>query len=200
MGLSRKMLKGMGLTEEQIDTIVEAHSDTVSGLKDQLAAAEEKAKTVDDLQKKLDDLSGVAGYKEKYEKEHSAFESFKSEVSAEKTKTAKEKASRAYFEGKNITGSNLAIAMRGAKDEVSGLELDENGNIKDTKALDALVGGEFAGLVVKTESRGAKTANPPGSNSGSTVKTKKEIMEIKDTSERQAAWAEYLEAQNAQKG
>ena len=35
MALTRKLLKGMGLTEEQVDTIIEAHSETVEGLKKQ---------------------------------------------------------------------------------------------------------------------------------------------------------------------
>ena len=33
MAITRKLLKGMGLTEEQQDTIIEAHTDTVNGLK-----------------------------------------------------------------------------------------------------------------------------------------------------------------------
>ena len=33
MALTRKLLKGMGLTDEQVDTIIEAHTDTVDGLK-----------------------------------------------------------------------------------------------------------------------------------------------------------------------
>ena len=37
MALTRKLLKGMGLTEEQMDTIIEAHTDTVDGLKSDLA-------------------------------------------------------------------------------------------------------------------------------------------------------------------
>lgn len=36
MALTRKLLKGMGLTEEQVDTIIEAHTDTVDGLKEQI--------------------------------------------------------------------------------------------------------------------------------------------------------------------
>lgn len=199
MALTRKMLKGMGLTEEQADTIIEAHAETVDGLKDRLAAAEEKNKTADDLQKQLDDLRGEAGYKARYEKEHSDFEAYKADITARQARAAKEAAARAYFESKNITGSNLAIALRGAKDEISGLELDDKGNIKDCKVLDELVGGEFAGLIVKTSTRGARTATPPGSTNGSTVKTRQEILEIKDTSERQAAWAEYLAANAAQK-
>lgn len=195
MALTRKMLKGMGLTEEQADTIIEAHTETVDGLKEQLKAAENKAKTADDLQKELDGLKANGGpdYKAKYEKEHSDFEAFKSEVTAKETKAAKEKAARAYFEAKNITGNNLAIALRGAKDEISGIELDDKGGIKDSKALDALVDGEFASLVVKSSARGVATATPPGSKSGGSSMTKAEILAIKDTAQRQAAIAEHHE-------
>ena len=33
MALTRTLLKGMGLTEEQAGTIIEAHTETVDGLK-----------------------------------------------------------------------------------------------------------------------------------------------------------------------
>ena len=32
MSITRKLLKGMGLTDEQVDTIIEAHTETVDGL------------------------------------------------------------------------------------------------------------------------------------------------------------------------
>lgn len=197
MALTRKMLKGMGLTEEQVDTIIDSHTETVEGLKNQLTAAEDKAKNADALQQQLDGLKDPSGetYKAKAERLEKEFSDYKADVTAQTTKAAKEKAARAYYESKNITGKNQDIAMRGSRDEISGLELDGDGNIKDTKALDALIGGEFASLVVKSSTRGAKTSTPPGSTSGSGVKTKAEIMAIKDTSERQAAWAEYLAAQ-----
>ena len=80
------------------------------------------------------------------------------------TKAAKEKAVKAYFEGKNITGANLDIAMRGCRDEIGAIELDGD-KIKDTAALDALVNGTFAGLVVTKTVQGAQTANPPANMS-----------------------------------
>ena len=36
MALSRKYLQGMGLTEEQVNAIIEANEDTISGLKDEI--------------------------------------------------------------------------------------------------------------------------------------------------------------------
>lgn len=207
MALTRKMLKGMGLTEEQADTIVEAHTETVDGLKEKLKAAEEKAKTADDLQKELDGLKAKGGedFKARAEKAEKELKDYKAEVAAKETRAAKEKAVRAYFEAKNITGGNLSIALRGAKDEINGIELDEKGGIKDTKALDDLVGGEFASLVVKSSTRGAKVPTPPGSKSSGAPMTRAEVYAKDDkgrfkldASQRQDALAKII--QNEQKG
>ena len=122
----------------------------------------------------------------------------KKDVADKENKAAREAAVKAFFESKNITGSNLAIAMRGARDEIAGIELDGD-KIKDTKALDDLVAGEFAGLVVKTSKQGASTATPPANNGGANL-TKADIFKKDDhgryvmsTAERQKALAENPE-------
>ena len=95
----------MGLTDEQVDTIIEAHTDTVDGLKEQVNTYKADAEKLPNVQKELDDLkaAGDGGYKEKYEKEHSDFEAFKADITAKESKAAKEKSVLAYFESKNIT-------------------------------------------------------------------------------------------------
>lgn len=189
MALTRKLLKGMGLTDEQVDTIIEAHTDTVDGLKADISKYKADAEKLPGVQKELDNLKAASddGYKEKYEKEHSAFEAFKTDIAAKESKAAKEKAVRAYFESKNITGANLNLAMRGCGEEMAALEL-ENGKIKDTKSLDALMEGTYKGLVSTTQKKGADPANPPA-NAGGGAMTKDQIMQIKDRAERRAAIA-----------
>lgn len=186
MALTRKLLKSMGIEDEKIDQIIDAHSETVDGLKDKLRKAEEDAEDLKDVQKELDDLKkktdGAKDWEKKFNDERKAFEDFKKEVAGKETAAAKEKAVRAYFEGKGIKGDNLEIAIRGAKDEIAGLELDGE-KIKDAKSLDDLVAGTYKGLVVKTQTGGAGTGTPPGNNGGK--KTKEEIMAIKDAGERQ---------------
>lgn len=200
MAMTRKSLKAMGLTDEQVDSIVEMHTETVDGLKDKLKAAEEKATKLDGVQKELDDLKANSSddYKKKYEQEHADFEAYKKDISEKEAHAAKEKAVKAYFESKHITGTNLAIAMRGARDEISGVKLDGD-TIKDTSALDALVSGEFSGLVVKKTTQGANTANPPANVGGGKL-TKADIFKKDDhgrymmsTSDRQKALAENPE-------
>ena len=194
MSLTRKMLKGMGLTEEQADTILEAHTETVDGLKDKLKVAEEKATAFDGVQKELDTLKakGSDGYEEKFKKLQKEFNDYKADITAKETKAAREAAAKAFFEGKHITGANLAIAMRGARDEISELELDADGKIKDGSKLENLVKGEFASLVVTSTTRGANTSVPP-TNTGGGKMTKDQILAIKDIGQRQAAIAENHE-------
>lgn len=162
MSLTRKLLKGMGLTDEQVDTIIEAHTDTVDGLKEQVKNYKADAEKLPNVQKELDDLkaAGDGGFKEKFEKEHSDFENFKKTIQEKETKAAKESAAKAFFESKGITGNSLEIAMRGSSAEIAALDLDGE-KIKDSSALDALVNGTFKALVSTTTTKGANISNPP---------------------------------------
>lgn len=180
MALTRRLLKGMGLTDEQMDTIIEAHTDTVDGLKADLAKYKTDAEQLPKVQRELDTLkaAGDGGYQEKYEKVKKDFDDYKAEVSTKETKAAKEKAVRAYYESKGITGKSLDIAIRGSGAEIDALELDGD-KIKDTSALDDLVKGTFSGLVSTTKTRGAQTSNPPANNNGGAM-TKADIYKKDD--------------------
>ena len=194
MALTRKLLKGMGLTDEQVDTIIEAHTDTVDGLKSDVSKYKTDAEKLSDVQKELDELKakGDDGWKEKHDKLKGEFDKYKGDIEAKEAKANKEKAVRAFYESKGITGKNLEIAMRGSRAEIDGIELDGD-KIKDNSALDALVKGDFSGLVATTTTKGANTANPPANNGGKTGKTKEEIMAIRDPAVRQAEIAKNPE-------
>ena len=134
---------------------------------------------------------------EEYKKLKREFDDYKAEVSGREAKAAKERAARAFFEGRGITGKSLDIAMRGSGAEIATLELDGD-KIKDASVLDALVKDTYAGLVAKTETRGAQTATPPA-NTGKPM-TRDEIYRKDDkgryvlsTAERQKAIAENHE-------
>lgn len=182
---------GDACTEEIENRLVALHLGVVDPLKDDLTKYKADAEKLPSVQKQLDDLkaAGDGGYKEKYEKEHSAFEAFKTDITEKESKAAKEKAVRAYFESKHITGANLDLAMRGCGEEMAALELDGE-KIKDTKSLDALVDGTYKGLVSKQTVRvdtGARF------NGGGKPMTKDEIMQITDRAERRAAIAANMD-------
>ena len=195
MALTRKLLKGMGLTDEQVDTIIEAHTDTVDGLKADVSKYKTDAERLSDVQKELDELKakGDDGWKEKHDKLKGEFDKYKGDLEAKETQANKEKAVRAFYESKGITGKNLEIAIRGSRAEIDGIELDGD-KIKDASTLDALVKGDFSGLVATTTTKGANTANPPANTGGKTGKTKEEIMAIRDPAVRQAEIAKNPEA------
>lgn len=187
MALTRKFLSAMGIEADKVDQIIEAHSETVEALKKERDGYKDDAGKLASVQKELDDLK--ADIKDKYvakadhDKVVKDFNDYKSGITAKEAQAAKEKAAKAYFESKKITGANLNIAIRSAKDEIGALELDGE-KIKDTAALDALVAGDLKSLVVTNGKQGADTKTPPA-NGGGGSKTKDEIMAIADDKERQ---------------
>ena len=194
---------GEACTEEIENRLVALHLGVVDPLKDDLTKYKAGAEKLPGVQKELDDLkaAGDGGYKEKYEKEHSAFEAFKADITAKESKAAKEKAVRAYFESKNITGSNLDLAMRGCGEEMSALVMDGD-KIKDTTSLDALIDGAYKSLVYTEHTQGANPATPP-TNSGGAKLTRADIYKKDDkgryvmsTADRQKALAANPELLN----
>lgn len=205
MSLTRKSLKAMGLTDEQIDSVIEMHTDTISGLKDKLDAVENNVETVEklksDVEKYKSELDAAKKtiaegekYKELYENEKTAYEKYKGDVTAKETRTAKENAVWGYLNSKGVPEKRKSAIMRGIKDEIAGAELDDKGKIKDTKIFDELIseGGVYSDFISRTETKGAETQTPPP-NVGKVAMTKEEIINITNTAERQKKIAENPE-------
>ena len=192
MALTRKLLKGMGLTDEQVDTIIEAHTDTVDGLKAQVNTYKADAEKLSTVQKELDDLkaAGDDGWEQKAKDWEKKFTDLVAENKSKETRAAKEAAVKAYYESKGITGDNLTIAMMGSGEALEKLELDGD-KIKDAAALDALVGGAFAKLVSTKTTEGVKTQTPPKNGGGKL--TREEIVKIADPVARRAAIRDNME-------
>lgn len=203
MALTRKMLKAMGIEDEKIDQIIEAHTETVEGLKDQVSAYKADAEKLPGVQKELDDLKkegGDGGYKAKYEKEHKDFADYKAGIAAKESAAAKEKAARAYFAGKGIPAESMALVIRGAKAEIDALNLDGD-KIKDATALDSLLAGDYKGLIGKETRQGTDTKTPPDTTGG--AKSRAEIYKKDDkgryvlsTEARQKALSELMASEN----
>ena len=75
--------------------------------------------------------------------------------------------------------------------ELDKITLDADGNITGADELKKALSEEWADFIVTDGKEGADIAKPPVNNGGS-VKTKEEIMKIKDTTERQKAWADLI--------
>ena len=172
MALTREFIRKLAkesdveLPKEFLDGIIAEHT----AARD--AYAEEQVKA--ELAKQPEQKAVNVTDSEEYKTLKKSFEDYKSEIENKQAKEAKEKAVRAFYESKGITGKNLEIAIRGSRAEIDGIELDGD-KIKNTSALDALVKGDFSGLVATTTTKGANTANPPANNGGGSVMTIDEI-------------------------
>lgn len=160
----------------------------VKPLNDQIADITEKLKNAETQN------GENAKYKEMYESEKTAYQSYKNDITAKETKAAKEKAVREYFKSKGINDDNMSIAMRGSRSEIDAMELDEKGKIKDTKAFDELIKGDYAKLISHTEVKGVQTQVLPPNATNKKVMTWEDIDKIKDAKERQQAMYENREA------
>lgn len=183
---------GDACTDDMENELVALHMGVVDPLKDELEKNKTDADKIAELQKQLADQE-KGDYKAKYEKEHKEFQEYKASVEGEKSKAAKEQAAKAYFESKGITGTNLDIALRGAREEINGIELDGE-KIKDTKSLDELVTGTFKGLVSVMKEKGADVPKPAGNTGGKLTmadiyKRDEKGRYILDTQQRQEALA-----------
>ena len=150
MALTRKFLSALGIEADKVDEIISAHTETVDALKNERDTLRADAEKLPAVQKELDELK-KADYEGKYNAEKQQHDALKASIASEKSKSAKEAALKAYFESKNIKDGNLKIAMRGVS--LDSIELDGE-NIKDTKALDELVDGDFKSLISTKDSSG----------------------------------------------
>lgn len=199
MALTRKSLKAMGLTDEQVDSIIEMHTDTVDGLKADISKYKGDAEKLPGVQKELDDLkaAGDGGYKEKYEKEHKAFEDFKTAQKGKEAKEAKEKAYRDLLKEAGVSEKRIDSVMKVS--DMEGIELAEDGKIKDADKHKETIKKEWSDFIVKQETGGARTDNPHQNEGGGGPKTRDEIYAKDDkgrfkldAGERQKALAELM--------
>lgn len=192
MALTVKMLKGLGLTDEQREAVLEEHARTVDEIKVERDRLKKDAEKLITVQKELDDLKAAddGGWEEKAKGWEKKYTDLVAENKSKETRAAKEAAVKAYYEGKGITGDNLTIAMMGSGEAIEKLELDGD-KIKDAAALDALVGGAFAKLVSTTTTEGLRTQTPPKNGGGKM--TREEIVKIQDPVERRAAIRDNME-------
>ena len=202
MALSRKLLKGMGLTDEQVDTIIEAHTDTVDGLKADVSKYKTDAEKLSDVQKELDELKakGDDGWKEKYDNLKGEFDKYKTDVQEKETHNKKVEAYRAILQDANLSEKGIEKAVKYA--DWDKIELDADGKLKGASDHIKAVREEWAEYVTTTTTTGAKTSTPPANNGGAKL-TKAEIYARDEhgryklsTAERQKALAENPELLN----
>ena len=192
MAFTRKMLKAMGIEDEKIEQIIDAHSETVDALKADRDTYKEDAAKLAAVQKELDELKakGDDGYKAKYEAEKAAHDALKADIAAKETKKAKTDAYRELLKGANIDEKRIATILRAEAPTIDKIELDADGKIKNAEQYTQNIKSDWADSIVAQSAKGTNTARPPANGGAATTKTKEDILKIKDAGERQKAIAE----------
>lgn len=162
MSLTRKALSAMGIEGDKIDQIIEMHSETVNGLKDQISEYKTKAEKLPEITKELDELKKATEnpdeYKEKYESEKQAFEDFKKQLEIEKANSAKDKLYRQLLSENHVKSNKIDLIMRTVN--LDKLELDGD-KLKDSADLNKAIMNDWADFIETTEVKGTDTATPP---------------------------------------
>lgn len=196
MALSRKYLSALGIEGDKIDEIINAHAETVDGLKDEIAKYKADAEKLPEVQKELDALKAQPedGYKAKYEKERDDFKAYKADVEAREALAAKKAAYTEVCKDAGLNEKGVAKALKYA--DWNAVELDETGKVKNPKDHIKALKEEWAEHVITSTTTGANTPNPPANNGGS-IKSREDIYKTDDhgrfilnASERQAALAQ----------
>lgn len=196
MALTRKFLSALGIESDKVDEIIQAHTETVDGLKEEISKYKGDAEQLPAVQKELDKLKEAAkdGGKNPFEVKYNAlkeeFAEYKKEQTAKETKSKKETAYKAILKEAGISEKRISSVLKVS--DVDGLEFDENGKVKNHDDLLKNIKEEWADFIVTTTQTGAHTATPPA-GTGKTYKSKDEILQIKDITERQKAIADNHE-------
>lgn len=166
MAFTRKMLKAMGIDEEKIDEIIEAHLEVTNVLK-------EKADKLDIVQKQLDDTliaaknSGEGKVDKKdYDALKKQFDDFKADTVAAKARQDKAKAYRELLKSEGIGEKWIDRALKFSN--LDDIKLDESGKPLDEEKLRGQIKADFSDLIESTGKTGAAVADPPNRQSAKT--------------------------------
>lgn len=194
MSLSRSMLKGMGLTDEQVDAIIEEHAAAKDNLKVKIKSLEEQLKDSEEIRNKYNDLADDVkknNWKDKFDNLSKEFKEYKEEIENSRIQESKKEAYKNLLIKNGISEKQLSAILEVTK--YDDIEIDENGDLKDSKELEEEIKDKWGGFIVKTHVEGLNTENPPTNLGGA---SKEEILNIKDPVERQEQIAKNLELFN----
>lgn len=171
MSLTRKMLRAMGIEDEKIDQIIEAHAETVDALKEEKNNYKADAEKLSDVQKKLDDMIKAAETNDNdhWETEYNAlkqeFDAYKTDQQNKEIYATKKTAFKQLL--KNIGISEKRVDAVVKVSDLDSIELESDGKIKDADKVSEKLKSEWSDFIIQQEQRGADIIDPPENTNGS---------------------------------
>lgn len=164
MSLTRKMLKAMGIEDEKIEQIIDAHTETVEALKEQRDTFKANAEKLTDVQAELDKANeqiknaGNDEYKEKYEKLSEEYKQYKSEQELKAVRAEKTQAYKDLLKKVGVSENRIESILKVT--DIDNVDYAD-GKIKDADKLEESLKTEWADFIVKSEAAGINTPTPP---------------------------------------
>lgn len=166
MSLTRRMLKAMGIEEEKIDEIINAHTEVVNALKEERDNYKKDAEQLPDVTKERDKYKAQAEqdnpFEQKYNDLKDKYDNYVAEQTAKETKAKKQEAYRELLKGVGVSEKRLSAILKVT--DLSAIELDDDGKIKDASNLEESAKTEWADFIETEGMKGAQTATPPANN------------------------------------
>lgn len=164
MALTRKFLKAMGIEDDKIEEIISAHSETVTGLKDEAEKYKADAEKLPSVQAALDKATENASkiekdpYKVKYDALKEEFEGYKTNVIKKETTASKTAAYKELLKSLNINDKIIDKVVKIT--DIDAIELAD-GKIKDAEKISADLKVEWSDFIVTDGMKKANVENPP---------------------------------------
>lgn len=191
MAFTRKFLSALGIEADKVDEIISAHTEVTDALKEERDKYKADAESLPAVKQELEELkaqtAGDNPLKEQLEALQAEYDEFKTKVETEKTTAKKESAFKALLHEIGISDKRIDSVIKVS--DINGIELDDNGAIKDGDTLKESLKTEWADFIPTTKTEGAPSANPP-TNTGKNTMTKEQIRAIPDATARQKAMLE----------
>ena len=164
MALTRKLLKSIGLDDEKIDMIIEAHGETVEALKKERDDAAAEAGKVEEVTRQLNEANEKLAKSGDADKVRAEFDAYKATVEKEKTNAAKRAAFKALFKDSGVTRDSFCDVLLKEFD-LDAAEMDGD-KLKNADSYAEKIKSDYADFISETSTQGTPPAQPPKGNGG----------------------------------
>lgn len=193
MALTRALLKGMGLTDEQVNAVIEEHTTVKDALKKQLTTLTEEKNALENINAENAELRAklkeAEDFKQKYEDVNTRFENYKQDIANKETFANLKNAYKQLLEENHINDKQIKSILEITKFDK--LKLDKDGKLENIDELNKEINEKYAGFIVETTTQRSTKVPTPPSNVAEISKEK--ILEEKDTAKRQKMIAEHID-------
>lgn len=158
--MTRKFLKTLGLTDDQAESIIEVHISVVGEVMNERDKYKADAEKVEALTKQLSEAQSKLEKAGDVAKVQADFDAYKKQVEGEKTARQKGDAFEKLLETAGVTRPSARSLIRKGYD-LSGIELAEDGSIKDADKITEAIKTDYADFIGEKGTYGTPTVTPP---------------------------------------